>query len=117
MKYFKKKEFACPCCGENKTKEALMLVTDQLRDAVGEPLTISSAFRCVKHNEAVGGKLDSAHLKGLAVDIACENSRLRFLLIKQAIKLGFVRIGVDFKKFIHLDMDGEKPIQVIWLYQ
>ena len=116
MKYFKESEFACPCCKQNKTKEVLMLIMDQLRDAVGEPLTISSAFRCAKHNKEVGGKPDSAHLKGLAVDIVCENSHLRFLLIKQAIKLGFVRTGVA-SKFLHLDMDGEKPIQVIWLYQ
>ena len=115
MKYFKESEFACPCCGENKTKEVLMLIMDQLRDAVGEPLTISSAFRCAKHNKEVGGKPDSAHLRGLAVDIACSDSRLRFLLIKQALKLGFVRIGVA-GKFLHLDIDGEKATQVIWLY-
>ena len=116
MKYFKEEEFACPCCGENKTKQILMLTIDQLRDAVGQPLTISSGFRCPKHNEAVGGKSDSAHLKGLAVDIVCENSHLRFLLVKHALKLGFVRIGAAHK-FLHLDMAGEKPIQVIWLYQ
>ena len=116
MKYFKEEEFACPCCGENKTKQILMLTIDQLRDAIGQPLTISSAFRCPKHNEAVGGKSDSAHLKGLAVDIVCENSHLRFLLIKHALKLGFVRIGVDFKKFVHLDIDGTKPTEVFWGY-
>jgi uncharacterized protein YcbK (DUF882 family) len=80
------------------------------------PIYITSGFRCKRHNQYVGGSVASSHLRGLAADIACDNSRDRFELIKALIEAGFKRIGVR-KDFIHVDVDyPEKPSRLLWLY-
>ena len=43
---------------------------DKARGIAGIPFRINSGYRTEAHNRKVGGVNDSAHLKGLAVDIA-----------------------------------------------
>lgn len=45
-------------------------VLQPLREAIGEPLTISSGYRCPALNKAVGGVCNSQHVAGQAADIA-----------------------------------------------
>ncbi len=40
-----------------------------IRELVGQPVHISSGFRCPALNKAAGGSLKSAHMEGLAADI------------------------------------------------
>ena len=68
-----------------------------------------------QHNSDVGGRVGSSHLKGLAVDISCDNSGHRQKILTALIQVGFKRIGIA-KSFIHTDLDNEKP-NAIWLYQ
>jgi len=91
---FRLSEFYCPCCGKAKISTALPRLLQQIRDEVGEPLTISSGYRCAKHNAEVGGVPNSDHTKGLAVDIPISESALRYRLVR-AIMLAdtpYVRI-------------------------
>ncbi len=88
---------------------------DEAREFAGIPFIINSAFRTPEKNEAVGGKPNSSHLKGLAVDIRSTDSRTRFLVLNALIHVGFTRIGVA-DTFIHVDYDFEKDQQVIWTY-
>lgn len=44
-------------------------VLEPLRVAMGEPIRISSGYRCEKLNKAVGGVYNSQHLKGQAADL------------------------------------------------
>jgi zinc D-Ala-D-Ala carboxypeptidase len=46
-------------------------VLQPLRDALGLPITVSSAFRSPALNRAVGGASDSQHLDGQAADLQC----------------------------------------------
>jgi hypothetical protein len=41
---------------------------DRVREALGHPILVSSWFRCLKLNAAVGSKSTSQHVKGEAVD-------------------------------------------------
>ena len=69
-KHLSKAETICPCgCGKNDMKPKIISIFENLRARVGEPLHINSGFRCEKHNKAVGGKKDSQHLLGMALDI------------------------------------------------
>lgn len=117
LRHFKPAEFACRCgrCGRGfaDMDPDLLLRLDELRERVGEPLVISSAFRCEDHNAAVGGVRGSSHTRGLAVDLRCLNSRLRFKLVKSALELGFRRIE-PMKTWVHLDVDPEKPQDVLF---
>jgi len=101
---------------------------DALRGIVNRPFAVNSGYRTNAYNEklptyrtnAYNEKLptaspDSAHLKGLAADIACPDSSFRWKVIYNAKILGFQRIGIG-NGFIHLDLDDTKAQGVIWIY-
>lgn len=55
----------------NLTRLALAL--EKVRTILGNrPMTITSGYRTVKHNQAIGGAKNSWHLKGLAADFIVE---------------------------------------------
>ena len=61
-----------------------------------------------------GGKADSAHTRGLAVDILLPASPLRYKFLKEALVF-FKRIGLS-AEFVHVDVDRSLPQGVLWLY-
>lgn len=75
------------------------------RDAYGEPVFVTSGFRCKELNELVGGVDDSQHQYGEAVDVTCSDLR-RFakLIIEQ--KLPFDQMGLA-NSYIHLSHKRE----------
>lgn len=44
---------------------------DAARPGIGKPLSITSGFRCNRHNKAVGGAEQSFHTLGMAADVSC----------------------------------------------
>lgn len=113
---FNRAEFACHCgCGKANISPALVAILQQIREAAGRPLTIESGVRCFDHNIKVGGKPNSAHTRGLAVDIVCTDSRQRHELVNLALQAGISRIGIG-KTFVHIDIDTSLAPRVIWLY-
>lgn len=67
-------ELSCKCgCGTlplsvKRNLQRLAPALQALRDAAG-PLFVTSAYRCPRHNTAVGGAKDSQHTFGLAADV------------------------------------------------
>jgi len=77
---FKLKEFLCPCCGGGAdiVKPELLAALERLRRLSGGiRMVIDSGYRCPKHNRAVGGAKDSAHLIGMAADIRDKNNAVK----------------------------------------
>ena len=78
MQFFKQEEFACKCgkCGMgfNQMKPDTLSKLEQARKLAGVPFIITSAYRCEEHNKSVGGKANSAHLRGYAVDLKITSS-------------------------------------------
>ncbi len=66
-----------------------------LRDAVGRPIGITSGYRTVRHNEAVGGAKGSQHLDAAAADfyIAGLTADDAYCLTAALIKDGKMREG------------------------
>ena len=97
---FRPYEFACKCCGEFYFDEWFFDAIQQLRTALGYPVTINSAHRCPKHNKAEGGSKKSRHLR-LALDISTLGHRLKqmFAFAKEA---GFTSFGF-YGSFLHMD--------------
>jgi zinc D-Ala-D-Ala carboxypeptidase len=89
---------------------------DEAREYAGIPFVINSAYRSPEHNAKIGGKPNSSHLKGLAVDIKSTNGRQRGLILDSLRAVGFTRIGIA-RTFIHVDMDFDKDQDVTWLYE
>jgi hypothetical protein len=69
--HFSSAEFACPCCGLDAVAPALVAALEELRAKLGgQPIRVTSGFRCASHNAAVGGARSSQHLAGRAADVA-----------------------------------------------
>lgn len=117
MKYFNYSEFDSPDVqGSGQLMDKTLLeMLDDVREKFDKPIHITSGFRTPQHNEEVGGTENSSHTKGLAVDIACNNSKDRFDLINCLLDVGFSRIGIA-GTFIHADIDPDKAQGVIWTY-
>ena len=115
-KYFNRSEFACKCgCGFSDVDINLIGILNQMREEINQLIIINSGCRCEEHNKKVGGSKNSSHVKGLALDIKVLNSRYRYLIIVAAINAGINRIGIH-SNFIHIDIDKDKPEEVIFLY-
>ena len=98
--HFHGSELVCPCCGVGIIALELVENLEWLRDLVGEPLRINSAYRCPVHNAEVGGRPDSYHLLGLAVDVAKPEG---VDLVDLAWKVGFTGI-IEYETFVHMDL-------------
>ena len=99
----------------DKMDKTFLLRLDEARERAGIPFVINSGYRTPEHNAKIGGKPNSSHLKGLAVDISVTNSRQRFIILNALLDVGFTRIGIA-DTFIHVDLDNEKSKEVIWTY-
>lgn len=113
--YFKRAEEWCPCCKQGGLLPDFRAKLNKAREIAGIPFIINSAYRCEKHNQDVGGSENSAHRAGLAVDIRCNDSRSRWIIIEALKQAGFSRIGIG-KSFVHVDDDLMKKQDLIWLY-
>lgn len=113
--YFRRKEEWCPCCHSGGLVPDFREKLNKAREIAGIPFILNSAFRCAAHNADVGGSETSSHLAGLAVDIRCNDSRSRWIIINALTAAGFNRIGIG-KTFVHVDDDLTKEPELIWLY-
>lgn len=83
--------------------------------AGGQPLVITSGFRCLAHNREVGGVPGSPHTEGKAADIGCSNGFRRYELVSAAVRAGFTGIGVGVT-YVHVDVDKGPFRPSLWGY-
>lgn len=112
MKYFKKSEFACKCCGLILMHPDFLQMIDIARDKARIPFVITSGYRCKKHNEEVGST-STNHTSGKAADISCKKGLHRYIIVKALLDTGFKRIGIGHD-FIHCDINDLQTS--IWIY-
>jgi len=109
-KNFNMQEFECthPDHRHVRVDEELVEKLQQLRDKLGVPLIINSAYRCPERNKQVGGAKNSQHLYGKAADISMHNIDLPIEEVRElAEKIGFRGIGL-YNSFIHVDVRHRK---------
>ena len=82
---------------------------DPIREAWGEPIVVSSGYRCRELNDLVGGAKHSHHLLGCAADLIAGNRddhRRLFKLIVQMQREGHIRftqlIAEDNYRWLHI---------------
>jgi len=92
----------------------------KLRGKCGFPLALTSAYRCANHpvEKAKTGKRVGAHRLGRAVDIKLTHGWSRHRLLRIAMNMGFLGIGVA-GGWIHLDdLDADwGPRPAVWTYK
>lgn len=81
-------------------------VLDPLRQAWGQPITVTSGYRCPAVNKAVGGVPTSMHLSGHAADISAGNpvDNRRLYQLAQSLNLPYFELigkKYDFK-WLHI---------------
>ena len=95
-KNFNRSEFQCSCgCGQQSVDTELAEKLQLIRDKVDRPLKITSGYRCITHNAAVGGSQNSKHRYGMAADWRTENRSINPValgILAQAV--GFGGIGI-----------------------
>ena len=112
-KYFDLDEFACQHTGQNLIDPNFVESLDDLREVCGFPFTITSGYRSPAHPIEAKKAKAGTHAQGIAADIAVSNGRERGIIVRNAIDLGFMGIGVA-KGFVHVDT-REGPL-VMWSY-
>jgi zinc D-Ala-D-Ala carboxypeptidase len=101
---FSPQEIACRGTGKVAFNFDAMDKLQKLREILGRPLIINSAFRSPEHNRAVGGAKASQHLDAKAFDIRQDNQEPKAFL-KASKEAGFTGFGTYPKSnFIHSDI-------------
>lgn len=98
-------EFVCPDgCGSDHINPNLLHRLQVIRDIIQVPMIITSGVRCQFHNESkqVGGKPNSYHLTGEAVDWTITGDLMRYLHLLHNWSGGF-HYYMD-RKFCHCDI-------------
>ncbi len=101
---FSPAEIACRGTAKLLVNDAALDKLQALRDRLGKPLIVRSAYRSPEHNRAVGGAKRSKHLNGAAFDIAMSNHD-PVVFEAAAREVGFLGFGFYPRSgFMHVDL-------------
>lgn len=100
---FSPEEIACRGDGTIRINEAALDRLQALRDQLGVPMIVHSAYRSPSYNRRVGRAKHSMHLQGAAFDISMANHDPK-TFEAAAIAVGFTGFGYYPRQtFMHID--------------
>lgn len=101
-----------------RMKQELMDALNRIREEMGQPLVVTSGFRCKKHNVAIGGAVNSRHIAGDAADIRPASGKAEDLDLLWKVcerEAAIVGLGDGRRKgFIHVDC--RPGTRKVWQY-
>ena len=122
-KNFSDKELSCSHCGENKFDQKTLDALQDLREAIGKPLSLSSAYRCPTYNNTVSSSgTNGPHTTGCAIDILCSGKFAHEVLTFAMIRsntwkgIGVSQKGKHDSRLLHLDTIEADNRPWIWSY-
>ena len=103
----------CGCIMPDEVLYNVVKLVNQLqtiRDVIKTPIQINSAYRCRKHNKAIGGSVSSQHILGKAADIVVSGmtpdevaDTIEALILEDKMENG----GLGrYNTFTHFDIRG-----------
>lgn len=111
---FSPRELACKGTGALLINEDALDKLQALRERLGRPMLITSAYRSPEHNKRVGGAKNSYHMQGMAFDVRMENQDPHeFEAAARAV--GFTGFGYYQRSgFMHIDTGPERSWGTPW---
>ena len=110
-------------------KRLAVEVLQPIRDAYGQPIIVSSGYRCPALNAAVGGVKNSQHVLGQAADIKAVNPKangILFNFIRELVEDGKLKVGQLIWEYgtksrpnwIHVSLPraGKQNNQILYYY-
>lgn len=78
-----------------------------VRDILDNPMNISSGYRCIELNTAIGGARNSQHVDGKAVDFTCPDTGTPRQLVSILSKSGidFDQLILEFDSWVHISFN------------
>lgn len=120
IRHFTSREFECRCCGVEMMNEAFVKKLDAAREEANVPFTITSGYRCSRHNEAVSNSGPyGPHTTGLAADIGLSGVEMRdtlTILSDMFERIGLNQRGDWERRFVHVDDLNDPGLGKIWTY-
>ncbi len=111
---FSPREMACKGTGKLVIDDDAMNKLQALRDMLGKPLIITSAYRSPEHNRAVGGAKASKHMEAIAFDVRMDNHDPHVFEVA-ARAVGFTGFGYYPKSgFMHIDTGPARSWGTPW---
>jgi zinc D-Ala-D-Ala carboxypeptidase len=111
---FSPREIACKGTGRLVVDSEALDKLQALRDRLGKPLILTSAYRSPEHNKRVGGAKNSMHMQGIAFDVMMTNHD-PYVFESAARAVGFKGFGFYQKSgFIHVDTGSERSWGKRW---
>ena len=114
---FKLEEFQCNDGSQMpphvfKNVVSLSIALQVVRDCIGYPINITSAYRSLEHNRSIGSKDTSQHVLGKAADLQVKEliPIELYETIEALIELGYIPeggLGI-YDTFVHYDIRGYK---------
>jgi len=113
--YITYNEYTCTCCSAlppdfdpEDIAAPYQILFDSfkwIREEWGKPIWINSGYRCPVHNAFVGGKVLSAHMWGLALDLTADSyeETLKLEDVIEEVAPDLRRGTYPSRKFIHID--------------
>lgn len=110
-------EFQCSCgCSTQTVDPELAEKLQLIRDKLGKSIKITSGYRCLKHNQEVGGGTNSRHRYGMAADWRTLNRSVNPVALGIiAQEVGFGGVGIYWHSkgaFCHADT---RQAKATWL--
>ena len=109
----------CPVCVwlvPHKMQAHVMGYVQQLREHLGYPLFLVSAYRCIQHPAEAKKEKPGQHYGGLAVDIQVTSGAMAADIISYAIKVLGVKGWAYSKRLGFVHLDWREGRMVTWEY-
>lgn len=111
---FSPREIACKGTGSILINDDALDKLQALRDRLGKPLVLTSAYRSSEHNKKVGGAKNSYHMQGVAFDVRMDNHDPH-AFEAAARSIGFTGFGYYPRSgFMHIDTGPARTWGTPW---
>lgn len=115
MTYVMEKDFACPCCGENKVDPGFLTLLGAARERAQMPFNIVQGYVCKARGDLLGYADDDPSRMGVSAVIECKHPVDRLHLVQALITTRFNRIGIS-ENAVFVDISNAHQQDILQIF-